>query len=69
MSTCPLLIDHILDALGELEGSYNSQQFDSCIICGDFGRKCRLVSFLPCFMSKSSLGLVACDLAFHDAYL
>ena len=57
-----------VDTLGELEGLCDSQQFDACIICGDFNvdfeRTGRLVNLLDSFMSSS--GLVARDLAFRD---
>ena len=59
--------DLYLNTLGEIEGSIGSQEFDVCLIVGDFNvdfsRGGSLKDMLCCFMSGFSL--FACDLLYN----
>ena len=67
-SSCqPSFLCNYLDILGAIEGFVDSHQCDVIVIVGDFNvdfsRDSAFVHLLSSFMS--SLGLIACDLAFH----
>ena len=67
-SSCqPSFLCNYLDILGAIEGFVDSHQCDVIVIVGDFNvdfsRDSASVHLLCSFMS--SLGLIACDLAFH----